>query len=230
MGVPNLKIDMKRIIIGVLIVLLSAIVTNVTLQVIYSYRHDGKVIIDAYSGPKGLEYAKNAGEVSESKPPAEMLDTYTVDPDLPRALYIDKIGVKASILPMGLNANKTIQTPKNIYDAGWYTASAKPGEPGAAFISGYAAGPTNPGLLERLHELVVGDKILVQLGSNVILNYRVVYTATEDVDNVSMKQMLEPYKAVQKGLNLMTCSSSLASANTRADVSMRVEVFAVQVD
>ena len=62
--------------------------------------------------------------------PKDSLADYAVAASLPRVLYIDKLYVAARILPMGVNKDNCVQAPINIFDAGWYNGSVKPGELG----------------------------------------------------------------------------------------------------
>ena len=144
------------------------------------------------------------GDETEVKPSA--IDSYKVAADAPRVLTIDKVGVRARILPMGINTDGAIQAPVNIYDSGWYTGSAKPGTPGAAFIDAHASGATREGLFAYLDKLAVGDTLSVEKGDGEKLTYRVVKTEVEALDAIDMSKVLKPADGVTEGLNLMTCT------------------------
>lgn len=90
--------------------------------------------------------ARESVRKDETELPGDVLMVYKVESDHPRAIYIDKLGVRARVLPMSLNPDTSIQAPINIFDAGWYTGGPKPGEPGAAIIDGHASGPSRQGL------------------------------------------------------------------------------------
>ena len=157
----------------------------------------------------------------------DALKNYTVSPDLPRALYIDKIGVAARVLPMGVNSNGSIQAPSNIFDSGWYTGSVKPGEVGAVFIDGHSTGPTHEALFGKLDKLVEGDQILLEKGDGTKLTYKVVHTETVDKDAVNMKSMLLPYDHALRALNLMTCSGTWIESEQT--LSKRVLIYTEQI-
>ncbi len=142
----------------------------------------------------------------ESEVEPNVMDNYTVAADLPRVLTIDKIGIAARILPMGINADGAVQAPVNIFDSGWYTGSAKPGEPGAALIDAHASGATREGLFAYLDTLVNGDIISVERGDGTELNYKVVLVETVDLDKVDMRKLLQSYNGASEGLNLITCT------------------------
>lgn len=137
--------------------------------------------------------------------PQNFLASYTVAPDAPRALYIDKINVAARVLPMGVNPDNSMQAPINIFDSGWYTGSAKPGTAGAVVINAHASGPTREGLFAYLNTLAEGDTLAVERGDGARFSYRVVYTETVALDDVDMNKVLLPHGNATEGLNLITC-------------------------
>lgn len=163
----------------------------------------------------------------ETEVPSDVLSKYVVAPDLPRALYIDKLDVAARILPMSVNAAGSIQAPVNIYDAGWYTGSVKPGETGAVFIDGHASGPTRQGLFAYLDTLQEGDTLRLEKGDGTELNYKVVHTEVVPLSDIDMKKVLLPNNGVTKGLNLMTCTGKwLPKENT---YDHRVVIYTQQI-
>lgn len=134
------------------------------------------------------------------------VDSYTVAPDLPRVLSIDKIGVRARVLPMSVNSDGSLQAPVNIFDSGWYGASAKPGNPGAGVIDAHASGATREGLFAYLDTLVIGDTISIERGDGQSFRYEVVHTESVPLDQVDMKKVLKVHGGASEGMNLITCS------------------------
>jgi len=146
--------------------------------------------------------------------PANALTNYNVAPNLPRALYIEKINVSARLLQMNTNKDGTIQAPRNIFDAGWYTGSVKPGETGAMFVDGHSSGRSHEGLFGNLDSLVVGDIMQIEKGDGTRLVYKVAFKETIKLENIDMKKALKPYGGATKGLNLMTCAGGWTSDNS----------------
>lgn len=163
----------------------------------------------------------------EAEPHPSALEQYTVAADLPRAIYINKVNVGARVLPMGINELGAIQAPVNIYDAGWYTGSVKPGEAGAMFVDGHASGATRDGLFAYLDKLVVGDEIEIEKGDGARLTYRVVQTEIADLEGLDMRRILNPAEGVTRGLNLMTCIGDWVPEKNTYD--QRVMVWAEQI-
>lgn len=172
-------------------------------------------------------WSKDDEGKDESVIPKSALSSYTVAPSLPRALYIDKLGIAARVMPMSINTDNSIQAPKNIFDSGWYNGSVKPGETGAMFIDGHASGATRQGLFAYLDTLKVGDKMQVEKGDGEKLNYKVVKVETVPLADVDMKKVLLPHGNVSKALNLMTCTGKWLPKEKTYD--HRVIVYTEQV-
>jgi len=81
----------------------------------------------------------------------------------PTGIEIPKIGAKSSLVPLGLNADQTIEVPpvSTPMQAGWYKEGPTPGEIGPAVILGHVDGNKQAGIFFRLRELAAGDKISV---------------------------------------------------------------------
>ena len=163
----------------------------------------------------------------ESAVAPSAVGSYTVAPDAPRVLTISKLKVNARILPMTLNANSSIQAPLNVYDAGWYTGSSRPGSIGATFIDGHASGPTREGLFAYLDTLVKGDELTVEMGNGDTLKYRVVHVEEVPLEGIDMRKVLLPHGTTQRGLNLMTCTGKWLEDKKTYD--QRVVVYTEQI-
>lgn len=83
----------------------------------------------------------------------------------PASVHISRIGVKAKIMTLGLNKDKTLQVPPltKAELAGWYSLGASPGEIGNAVVVGHVTtAETGAAVFFRLGELVKGDKIMIK--------------------------------------------------------------------
>ena len=164
----------------------------------------------------------------EATLPNDVLARYTVEPSLPRALYINRLSVAARILPMGVNTDGTMQAPYHIDDTGWYAEGVKPGEKGAVFIDGHASGATRKGVFAYLDTLKPGDSVRLEKGSGAILAYEVVYVESVPLEKLDMRTVLQSYEGVERGLNLMTCAGKwLADSQT---YDHRVVVYTRQLE
>lgn len=147
---------------------------------------------------------RQAAEGKDESDRSRALDNYRVEASLPRAIFIDQLNVKARILPMSVNPDGSMQAPINIFDAGWYTGSVRPGQLGASVIVGHASGPTREGLFAYLDTLSAGDTITIERGDGTKLNYQVTEKKNVPLDQVNMNEMLST-RGTEEGLNIMTC-------------------------
>jgi sortase (surface protein transpeptidase) len=81
-------------------------------------------------------------------------------PPGPATISIPSIGVKASIVPVGLQADGAMQVP-DPGQVGWYKLGPRPGAPGPAVLIGHVDSRTGPAVFYRLRQLRPGDEILV---------------------------------------------------------------------
>lgn len=148
----------------------------------------------------------SSGDVDETPISESSYRNYTVSPDIPKYIKISKLGVDAKVLTLGLGEDREIQSPRNIYNAGWYDGSNKPGEKGAVFIDGHVSGPSSPGIFYNLKNLNSGDVITVINGDGSEHSYEVVAKESVGAGNIDMDKVLRSYDVDKQGLNLMTCN------------------------
>jgi sortase (surface protein transpeptidase) len=172
---------------------------------------------------------KQAGNAvpSTTKPSAAAFNSYAVAPDLPRYIKIPKLGVNARVMQVGVNGSGAVGAPSNVFDAAWYTGSAKPGQPGATLIDGHVSSWTTHGVFYGIKTLQAGDTIQVIRGDNTAVNYRVVKTRVYPVDNVDMQAAITPVTAGKAGLNLITCTGQVKKGTS--EFNQRLIVFAEQI-
>lgn len=160
---------------------------------------------------------------SAQKPKPEDIRRYTVAPNEPKFIDVPAIGVKqARVIGLGLANNGQIAVPDNLYDAGWYSASAKPGQVGAMFIYGHVSSWQAEGLFYDLKKLRVRDTVTVTNGNDQQFTYRVVAIKTYPRDSVDMKSVLASIDS-KPGLNLMTCAGKIIQGTN--DFSERLVVY-----
>ncbi len=143
---------------------------------------------------------------STVKPAPTVVRTYTVPPANPRYLDIPKLKVHGRVLALGVDRKNELKAPYGIYDAGWYDASAKPGENGAMLVDGHSGIGRTRGIFHDLTKLVPGDDIVVQRGDGQTFTYKVVDVKVQDVGQVDMSTLLVSADTAKPGLNLITCA------------------------
>ena len=148
-------------------------------------------------------------ELDETPPTEEEVVEYTVAPDRPRYLSIEKLGITNSrILPMGVNSDGELSTPNNIFDVGWYESSGKPGQGGTLVIDGHNGGPHVHGVFKDLPSLGVGDEIVIERGDGEKFRYKVVENVTVDLgssDDYMATAMRSP-EAGKESVTLISCT------------------------
>jgi LPXTG-site transpeptidase (sortase) family protein len=167
-----------------------------------------------YSSKQGSERVAaetiSAGdELEEEKPDENAVKEYTVAADRPRYLSIEKLNItNARVLAMGVNTSGELDTPRNIFDVGWYDGSGKPGQGGTMVIDGHNGGPHVHGVFKDLPNLAIGEIITIERGDGVKYNYRVVENEQISLDE-SNKYMATAMKSPENGkesVTLITCS------------------------
>lgn len=155
-------------------------------------------------------------EVDETEVTQEKKDDYQVpNPSFPRYLSIPSLKISnARVVQIGtIKDTGQLDSPKSIYDAGWYTKSGLPGAgKGAILIDGHNGGPTKGGIFENLGRLSKGSEIIIERGDGQRITYQVADNremSVEDINNESnplgMKTMLNSMDPKKEGLNMITC-------------------------
>jgi sortase (surface protein transpeptidase) len=154
----------------------------------------------ASGGSQPASGTSSSSSISASQPPAAIAE--------PAELSIPKIGANSTLVGLGLGADNTVEVPpvSTPMQAGWFTGGPRPGEPGPAVILGHVNGNGKPGIFDRLHELTVGDEILIQRTDGTTARFTV-----RKVDEVPKAQF--PTDAVYGDtagpeLRLITCGGS----------------------
>jgi sortase (surface protein transpeptidase) len=168
----------------------------------------------------------NHAAPSTTKPVAKAFASYTVAANLPRYIFIPRLSVQAIVRPLGLTTGGQLATPDNVYDAGWYTNSAKPGQPGAMVIDGHVSSWTTNGVFYGLKTLQPGDLIAIERGDGTKLNYTVVKKQVYPYQQVDMSALLSPIAGGKPGLNLITCTGDVIKGTN--SFTERIVIFAVE--
>lgn len=175
------------------------------------------------NSPEDIQAAEGTDETDIA---TSDIDNYKVAADHPRVISIDSIGLKAKVLPMGLNPDNSIQAPTNIHDTGWFTTSTKPGQAGVTLIDGHDVGATKAGIFAKLGQLKKGSKIVIELGNGQKLNYSVTGSEIIELGQIDMNSILDRSTAGQSVLVLMTCHGQATKDNGKVTQTHRLIVYA----
>ncbi|HEY2725293.1 MAG TPA: class F sortase [Pseudonocardiaceae bacterium] len=81
----------------------------------------------------------------------------------PTRLRIPAIGAASTLIPLGLNADGTVEVPSldDPMQAGWYRYGPTPGQVGPAVVLGHVNARGSQGVFARLAELAPGDQVSI---------------------------------------------------------------------
>jgi sortase (surface protein transpeptidase) len=141
--------------------------------------------IDQSSGEPPAARALPAGALEDEQLPVGQLlapnipakdplvDLVDRNAPAPRRIHIASIGVSARVIPLRLNANHTMETPKNFSEAGWFEPGHEPGEQGPAVVVGHVDSKTGPAVFYKLRKLRRGDLIRIVRADRSVVRFRV---------------------------------------------------------
>lgn len=98
---------------------------------------------------------------SEVYDPASMPDVDLPTGIDPHRILIPAIGVDAPVIDLLLTATE-VEVPEDFDDAGWWTATRRPGEIGPSVIGGHVDSRSGPAVFFRLDQLREGDEVVVE--------------------------------------------------------------------
>jgi hypothetical protein len=126
----------------------------------------------------------------------------TVEAVAPSWLAIPTIGLRTSLVRLGLAADGAVEVPSSTTVAGWYIGGPAPGQPGPAVIVGHVDSYTGPAVFFALHELNKGALVEVKEGSSVVA-FAVQTVATYGKTNFPTAAVFGPTPV--PALRLVTC-------------------------
>lgn len=142
-------------------------------------------------------------ESGVSTPSITPTATAIVTPAKPVHIKIERIGVDADIVPLGLRPNRQLDVPANPWRVGWYIHSSKPGDVGSAILVGHLDSTTGPAVFYRLRELQPGDVIELREENGVSAYFKMTSAESYQQDAFPTQQVYG--KIDYPGLRLITC-------------------------
>jgi LPXTG-site transpeptidase (sortase) family protein len=111
---------------------------------------------------------------SASPPPSQASSPPVLS--APVRVRIPQIGVKAEVLPVGLDKAKAVAIPEDIMKVGWYELGVPPGaSQGSAVLVAHRDGRVQGhGVFYNLGQLGLGDKVFITTSAGEKLSYKVV--------------------------------------------------------
>ncbi|MGB3439943.1 MAG: class F sortase [Actinophytocola sp.] len=130
----------------------------------------------------------------------------------PAGIGIPRIDVTSSLVGLGLAADGSVEVPpvEQPMQAGWFTGSPKPGEPGPAVVLGHVNGGGQAGIFARLHELAEGDEIRIRRTDGTVARFTV--TRVDQVPKADFPTEAVYGDTEGPELRLITCGGSFDRA------------------
>jgi LPXTG-site transpeptidase (sortase) family protein len=143
----------------------------------------------------------------------------------PVSLTIPLIGVKTSLITLGLASGGAMQVPSSVAVAGWYTGSPRPGSIGSSVIVGHVDSTSAHGVFYRLDELKAGDDVYVKRADETTAEFRVTEIQQYLKDKFPTQTVYGPTPDAE--LRLITCGGAFDSAT--GHYLSNIVVYATQV-
>jgi sortase (surface protein transpeptidase) len=128
----------------------------------------------------------------------------------PVSLSIPAIGVQTALVRLGLTSAGALQVPASTSTAGWYTASPRPGQTGAAVIAGHVDSRSGPAVFFRLRLLRPGELIYVRRMDGSLAVFRVSGVREYDKSEFPTAAVYGPVPDAE--LRLITCGGAFDQA------------------
>ena len=122
----------------------------------------------------------------------------------PAVIRIPRLEVEASIIPLGLQEDGSIEVPEDPDQAGWWLGGPEPGETGPAVILGHVdSQEEGPAVFFYLQYLDPGDEIHIDRVDGSTITYLVESTERHNKDEFPTDAVYGPTEAPT--LRLVTC-------------------------
>lgn len=145
----------------------------------------------------------------------------------PVRVRIPAIGVSTSVVPLGLNKDRTVQVPAHPGQVGWYRLGPAPGRPGSAVILGHVDSMQGPAVFYRLGSLREGDEADVRLADGSVARFEVASIVTYPNDAFPARRVYRNRGAPK--LTLVTCGGAYdrAAGGYQANVVVYTKLIGI---
>ena len=119
-------------------------------------------------------------------------------------LAIPRIGVDTRLVRLGLNDDGTVEVPTAPETAGWFGLGTVPGHRGSAVVLGHVDSVDGPAVFSDLSGLRSGDRVLVVLSDDGVVDFEVRGIATYANADFPAQRVYAGSRRTRT-LNLVTC-------------------------
>jgi sortase (surface protein transpeptidase) len=107
------------------------------------------------------------------QPRRRLVDVVDREAAPPRRIRIPAIRVRARVVSLEREPDRTMETPKNFDNTGWYEPGSEPGERGPAVIAGHIDSTSGPAVFYRLRGLKRGNLVRIKRADGSVVRFRV---------------------------------------------------------
>ncbi|MFG3408415.1 class F sortase [Streptomyces sp. NPDC048142] len=139
------------------------------------------------------------------------------DQPAPTQVSIPSIGVKSTLMELGLNADGTVEVPpaEKGMTAGWYSGGSAPGAPGPAVLIGHNDTRFGRAVFHDLKNIRKGAEVLVRDGAGKTLRFTVTGKEAVSKQAFPTEKVYGPTKG--STLRLITCDGEFDAEGHTVD-------------
>ena len=129
---------------------------------------------------------------------------------LPQRIDIPDLGVRAPVVPRGLDRQGAIDPPSfdQADTVGWYAGGARPGAAGAALMVGHVDTETRPAVFYKLSSLRSGETVRVIRDDGRVAEFTVDDVQIQNRDRFDARQAYGQHRPGRAELRLITCGGT----------------------
>ena len=129
---------------------------------------------------------------------------------LPQRIDIPDLGVRAPVVPRGLDRQGAIDPPSfdQADTVGWYAGGARPGAAGAALMVGHVDTETRPAVFYKLSSLRSGETVRVIRDDGRVAEFTVDDVQVQNRDRFDARQAYGQHRPGRAELRLITCGGT----------------------
>jgi len=162
---------------------------------------------------------------NEDKPTSEFV--WKGQKNDPKKIVIPSVGIDDYIQNVGIDQNNEIAVPNNVFIAGWFVDSVRPGDKGLSIIDGHIDGRQQTGaVFKNLPEIAVNDELTIVFGDNTEVKFRVVQKQESSVEETP-SALYSQNPDISSQLNLITCVGNFDSQARQYDKRLIVSLEAI---
>lgn len=182
----------------------------------------GRGMTDGASAPASGDVAAVGPQGTPLPPPHDPLA-----PVRPDRVEIPAIGVRAPVLPRGLDASGAVDPPPYAMPdtVGWYDRGTQPGAPGAALLVGHVDTATEPAVFYSLSTARPGQKIRVTRADGSVAEFTIDDIQVFGRDGFDPHKVYGPREDGRAELRLITCGGTFDRATGTYDANVVVSAY-----